>query len=412
MVWVLVLSMALAVAHVAPAQTPPPEARAAWEALNGGRSRDAAARFDELLRKDPTEPTTLLGAGIAAHRLGDLDGARRFLVDALRQAPRLTPASLLLGEVLYASGDLAAAVSTYEHALTFAPEHQALLTRLERWRQELTLHDRFARKLGDHFTVLFEGPAEEALARTAVQTLEGAYWRIGSALNTYPAEVITVVLYTREQFRDITQSPDWAGGAFDGRIRVPVQGALSNLREFERVLTHEFTHALVRTLAPRGAPQWLNEGLAMNFDGTDVAALATRLAQSDHHPELRRLEGSFAGLDRPAASLAYARSAVAVKQLLDDAGAVAVMAMLADVGRGVRFADAFERHANRSYADFDRREPEAFERHQAWRGKTGPAAVNVTWQSPHAPPRPDRTDRIPIPWEFIRSRHCCPHLGS
>lgn len=352
---VLVLALTFALAGAVPAQTPPPEARAAWDALNGGRSRDAAARFEELLRKHPTEPTTLLGAGIAAHQLGDLDGARRLLVDALRHAPRLIPASLLLGEVLYASGDLAAAISTYEQALILAPDHQALLARLERWRKELTLHDRFAQKLGDHFTVLFEGPAEADLARKAVDTLEAAYWRIGSALNTYPANVITVVLYTREQFRDITQSPEWAGGAFDGRIRVPVQGALSNVREFERVLAHEFVHALVRTLVPRGAPQWLNEGLAMNFDGTDLAAMAGRLRDPEQVPDLARLARSFAGLDRAAASLAYARSATAVKALLDDAGAVAVAAILADLGRGLAFAEAFERHANVPLAEFGRR---------------------------------------------------------
>lgn len=356
--WLAFLVMALLGADAVHGQAGRPApgvaARPAWEALNAGRMREAAAAFDELLRQFPTDPQVLLGAGLAAHQLGDRDAARRHLVEALRQDPSLTPASLLLGDVLYATGDLASAISTYEAALVHAAEHKLLQTRLDAWRKELALHDRFARKLGDHFTVLFEGPAEEELARTAVQTLEAAYWRIGAALNTYPAEVLTVVLYTREQFRDITQSPDWAGGAFDGRIRVPVQGAMANLREFERVLAHEFVHALVRTLVPRGAPQWLNEGLAMNFDGTDVAALAARLQQVDRQPDLRRLEGSFAGLDRADASLAYTKSAVAVKGLLEDAGAIAVMAILADVGRGVPFPAAFERHTSRSYAEFVR----------------------------------------------------------
>jgi tetratricopeptide (TPR) repeat protein len=332
-------------------------ARPAWEALNAGRVREAAAAFDDLLRQYPTDPQVLLGAGVAAHQLGDRDAARRHLVDALRHDPALTPASLLLGDVLYATGDLASAIATYEAAFAQAPDHKLLRSRLEAWRKELALHDRFSQKLGDHFTVLFEGPAEEDLARTAVQILEAAYWRIGSALNTYPAEVITVVLYTREQFRDITQSPDWAGGAFDGRIRVPVQGALARAREFERVLTHEFVHALVRPRAPRGAPQWLNEGLAMHFDGTDVTAMQGRLEAAASVPDLRRLEGSFAGLDRADALLAYAKSAAAVKALLDEAGGVAVMAILGDLGRGVRFPEAFERHISRTYAEFDRRQP-------------------------------------------------------
>ena len=304
-------------------------------------------------RGAPHPAAASLAAAVEAFEAGRFDTARVHLVDALKADPSLAPASLMLGELLYRAGDLPGAIDVYQRALAHHPDDPRLTGKLETWRKELALHDRFAQKLGDHFTVLFEGPAEETLARTAVKTLEDAYWRIGSLLNTYPTDVITVVLYTREQFRDITQSPDWAGGAFDGRIRVPVQGALSNMREFERVLTHEFVHALVRTLAPRSAPQWLNEGLAMNFDGTDLAGMRARLQEASRVPDLRRLEGSFAGLDRTDASLAYARSAVAVKALLDDAGAVAVMAILGDIGRGVRLAEAFERHTSRSYAEFD-----------------------------------------------------------
>ena len=100
-----------------------------------------------------------------------------------------------------------------------------LTSRLDAWRKEAALHESFGQKLGDHFTVLFEGPAEAELAQKAIDTLEAAFWRIGAALYTYPTEPIVVVLYTREQFRDVTQSPEWAGGVYDGKIRVPVQGA-------------------------------------------------------------------------------------------------------------------------------------------------------------------------------------------
>ena len=99
-----------------------------------------------------------------------------------------------------------------------------------------------------------------------IDVLEAAYWRVGTALLTFPERIITVVLYTEQQFRDITRSPGWAAAAYDGRIRVPVRGALMNPEELDRVLTHEFTHALVQSLAPRGVPTWLNEGLAVMFE--------------------------------------------------------------------------------------------------------------------------------------------------
>lgn len=352
----LVLSFALAAAPASAQRlTPAEQARAGWDALDAGRFRDAAAAFDEALKGAPQEPLVLFGAAVAAHRLGQPDAARRYLLDTLRADATLTGASLLLGEVLYRGGDIRGAIQAYEQALVHAPGNQVLRSKVEAWRKEAALHDRFAHKLGDHFTVLFEGPAEAELAEKAVEVLEAAYWRIGAALYIYPSEPITVVLYTREQFRDVTQSPDWAGGAYDGRIRVPVQGAMKNVREFERVLTHEFTHALVTSLAPRGVPQWLNEGLAMYFEGRDTAKQIALAATAESKHTLTALERPFSGMDGKAAALAYAQSAAAVKRLMDVAGAPAVVGILTDLGRGLPFPEAFERNANISYADFQKR---------------------------------------------------------
>jgi tetratricopeptide (TPR) repeat protein len=352
----LVITIALAATSPASAQPlqPSQHARAGWQAIDAGDAQKAQWHFAEALRGAPADPSLLLGAGLAAHLLGQADDARRSLVDALKYQPSLTAASLLLGEVLYRADDIRGSIHTYEQALDHAPGHAVLTRRLAEWQKEAALHDRFAQKLGDHFTVLFEGPAEAALAAKAVEILEAAYWRIGSALHTYPPEVVTVVLYTREQFRDVTQSPDWAGGAFDGRIRVPVRGALENLAAFERVLTHEYTHAVVRSLASRGVPQWLNEGLAMYFEGGDLAVHVERARHAEQPHPLTTLERSFANMDGNAAALAYAQSATAVKRLMDEAGAPAIVGILTDLGRGLAFAEAFQRHANMPYADFQR----------------------------------------------------------
>jgi tetratricopeptide (TPR) repeat protein len=350
----LVLAIALGVAPAAQRSTPAQHGRAGWDALDAGKPQAAAAAFEEALKRAPQEPSVLLGAGLSAHLLGRADDARRFLLDALKYEPTLTAASLLLGEVLYRANDLTEAIQIYAQALVHAPQHKQLLSKLEAWRKEAELHDRFGQKLGDHFTVLFEGPAEAALAAKAVEVLEAAYWRIGSSLYTYPSDIITVVLYTREQFSDITRSPAWAGGAYDGRIRVPVLGAMKNVRELERVLAHEFTHALVKSLAPGGVPQWLNEGLAMNFEGTDLAPHIARAASTDSPHSLASLERPFSGMDGAAAALAYAQSAAAVKRLLDEAGAPAIVGLLTEIGRGARFDDAFERHVNVPYAVFAR----------------------------------------------------------
>ena len=235
---------------------------AGWDALKSGQTQQAADAFRLAIAEDAQNATSLFGAGLAAQLLGQPAEGRQALERALRINPHLTDAALLLGEIEYREGDLPAAILTYEDALSRAPDNRQLQERLARWRNEAALHDAFDRRISDHFTILFEGPAEQPIAERALQMLEAAYWRIGTSLSSYPSSSMTVVLYSQEQFRDITRSPQWAGGVFDGKIRVPVRGALERPDEFQRVLTHELTHALIWTLAPRGVPTWLNEGLA------------------------------------------------------------------------------------------------------------------------------------------------------
>src|SRR5439155_26094248 len=125
--------------------------------------------------------------------------------------PKLTAASLFLCDISYRQCDLETAVRTYEAALEVETKNAHIQGRFESWRKEAALHSRFQQSLSPHFTVLFEGPAEQRLASAAVDALESAYWRIGTALLAYPSGIITVVLYTDEQFRDITRSPTWPG---------------------------------------------------------------------------------------------------------------------------------------------------------------------------------------------------------
>src|SRR5437660_4062126 len=202
--------------------------RQGWEAIRAGQIAEAARLFHDAIAENAHDATLFLGAGLAAHLQGQEIEARAALQEAVRLNPKLTAAALLLGDISYRLGDLETAVRTYETALEVEPTNAHIRGRLESWRKEAALHSRFQQSLSPHFTVLFEGPAEQRLAGAAIEALEKAYWRIGTTLLAYPSGVITVVLYTEEQFRDITRSPSWPGGVFDGKIRVPLQGGLTD----------------------------------------------------------------------------------------------------------------------------------------------------------------------------------------
>ena len=327
-------------------------ARQGWKAIDAGEAQAALDQFVKAIERDADVATYRLGAGLALHQLGRSDEARAHLEEAVRLDPGLTPASVLLGLVLHRAGQLDAAIRVYEHALEHAPGDPQIVPRLDAWRQEASLQGSFQQSMSTNFTVLFEGPAEQQLAARALELLEAAYWRIGGALGIYPAEVITVVLYTGQQFSDVTRSPRWAAGLYDGRIKVPMLGALDHPDELERVLAHELTHAFVHALAARGVPQWLNEGLAGVFERPDLSWAQAIVREAPSLVPLDRLHGDFSGLSPAGARLAYAESALAARYLLDQSGPSPLVALLTDLGGNVGFAESFNQRILIPYETF------------------------------------------------------------
>ena len=325
--------------------------RAAWTALNAGQAHAAAEGFRAALEADPKNATLHLGAGMAASLERREADARAEFERTLELDPRLLIARAMLGQIQYRMGEHDLAVRTYETLVAMAPDDSDARATLERWRREADLHDRMQQAVGSHFTVSFEGPAEAELAAEALEILDGAYWRISQLLGSYPAAPIGVVLYTNEQFRDITRAPAWAAGAYDGTIRVPMRGALDERKELDRVLSHEFTHALIRTLAARGVPTWLNEGLATALETGDLDWAEEQTRGRPPVP-LAALNSGFSRFTGGQAQLAYATSALAARRLLDEAGGFAVANLLRDLGEGVAFDAAFLHRIQRPFSEF------------------------------------------------------------
>jgi len=351
-------ALALTIAAIAgPAAQIDPRAalleRGAWEALNAGRVSEAAAAFREAIALDAKNARLRLGAGIAAMlERRDEDGRGEF-ERAIALDPKLTQARMLLGQVQRRLGDFNGAIRTYETVIAQVPGDRDAQATLDRWRREAELHDRMQQAVGSHFTVSFEGPAEATLAAQALEVLDRAYWRIGLVLGgTYPNQPVPVVLYTGEQFRDVTRSPSWAAGAYDGIIRVPMRGALDNPTELDRVLSHEFAHALIRSLAPRGVPAWLNEGLATALETGDLAWAEKRVGAQATPVPLRALQSGFGKLTGDQAQLAYATSALAARRLIEEAGGFAIANLLRDLGDGVDFETAFLHRIQRPFVEF------------------------------------------------------------
>ncbi|HKB11185.1 MAG TPA: hypothetical protein VKD69_11035 [Vicinamibacterales bacterium] len=314
-----------------------------FAALQRGDADAAADVFRRALVNRPRDPVVLYGAGYAEHLRGHEAAALDLLKQAVQIEPRLLQAAILLGEIASRSGDLDLAIKTYEHVLTQAPANLAVRARLESWRGEAGVAGRFEAYKDDRFTIMFDGPAQQALAARATATLGSAFWRIAATLGSSPASPINVVFYTQKQFRDITGAPEWAGGGFDGQIRLPLRGAATNLAEFDRVLVHELTHAMLDKIASRNVPAWLHEGLALHFEGHDAALAGRRLSAARVFVPLRVLQTGFARLDALQAGVAYEESAYAADALLTRIGPQGLAALLADLDNGQPIEAAVQR---------------------------------------------------------------------
>ena len=323
-----------------------------WNALKAGRAQVAADSFKAAIALDPKNPRLHFGAGVAAYvQRRDAD-AKAALEQALELDPRLTNARAQLAHVLRRQQDFQGAINLYEVVVTEVPGDGGARDTLGRWKRELELHERMRLAVGDHFTVSFEGREDADMAAKALESLDRAFWRITDVFGAFPLRSIPVVLYSGEQFRDITRSPSWAAGAYDGTIRVPMRGALEKGEELDRVLAHEFAHALIRSLATRNIPTWLNEGLASVLESDSLSWAEQRLAKVSAVPTLTALAGPFGKLSGGDAQVAYAASALAARRLLDEAGGTAVANLLRDLGEGVDFEAAFLHRINRSFGDF------------------------------------------------------------
>ena len=293
---------------------------AGWKALQAGNSRRALTLFNEALVMRPNDPGLLTGAGAALLADGRPADAMTRLKRAISLAPDLKVASILLAQIAFDEGDSALAIKTIENALKHAPGDPALTSKLADWKQDTKAHSGFQEERYDRFRVMFEGHAEQATASQAVAILNRAFWGIGEKLGSYPSGTIVTILYTEQQFRDITRAPEWSAGQYDGRIRIPVAGAAHKPKLFEQVLVHELTHAMVDAIGGPRVPSWLHEGLAQYFEGGDAGAARQRLKAVGRTIPLRALEHGFEKFNALQAQVAYDESLLAVSVLLDRPG--------------------------------------------------------------------------------------------
>ena len=330
----------------------------AWAALSRREPARAAEIFAKTLADHPRDPLLHFGAGASAYALGRKKAALSSLRTAVEIDPDLDEAQEMLGRVAYELGDSALAIKSLERAVAERPRDRNLAELLDRWKREAKMYGSYIEKPAEHFRILYEGGTQQQIGAEVARVLEHEHARLGRILNSTPSGPITVVLYTNQTFHDLTKSPAWASGHYDGRIGVAVGGSYSS-RDLDRVLTHELVHAMVASAAPRRVPAWLNEGLATYLESPDRGWIPAALRGTSTRLPFEALTGGFSGLDEETATIAYAESAIAAEILHGRLGSN-LGAFVKLVGEGTPLERALLEYQF---------QPEAF--HAEWRRRVG-----------------------------------------
>ena len=244
---------------------------AASQASARGRQDEAVHYREQLAELLSDRPSVWLRL-IAAHeqRLAWPD-AERAARRALAQLPDASPLHLALARALSQQGRDEDAADVLRRRLTARsdPAARAMLAQLEASLQSVA---GLAHRSSSHFSVTFEGQADDALGRSLVQTLEEKRAMLARTLDFEPTQPIPVILYPSQVFKATSTAPSWAGGYFshgDGRIRIGTRDLSAGFvpLDLERTLTHELTHAFVFGLTRGALSRDLNEGLAQYLAG-------------------------------------------------------------------------------------------------------------------------------------------------
>jgi len=117
---------------------------------------------------------------------------------------------------------------------------------------------------------------------------------------------------------------EWAGGQFDGRIRIPLmyeRGRVGN--RMRQAFAHEIVHACIAQFGQ--FPQWFHEGLAQKLSGLSLPREAWHSAD---YPPLDKLQRGWGALSPDQARLSYQASLAAIEILIDQYGFEQVRALL------------------------------------------------------------------------------------
>lgn len=299
--------------------------------------------FQEGRRYNNEDVRLWQGEAMVRFKQGRYAEAASLLDQAVGVNPENAGLYHMLGQAYYADGRMAEAVDALTQAVSLGAGGK-VDEFLQKVRREWQLEEDMEQENRGHFQLSFvDGKQAAELASKVLETLEDAYAELGSELAYFPDIKVPVLLYLKKDFSAVTNSPDWAGGVYDGKIRIPVGGMSRMSDQLAAVLYHEYMHVIVHFMAGRRAPVWLNEGLA-ELAGRKIYLPPTHhlqvAGQGNGVLDWETLSRPFSALPVDKVILAYEQSHSLVGFMVDHYGWHKMSQLLESIGKGLSWQDS------------------------------------------------------------------------
>lgn len=221
----------------------------------------------EIVNLRPTHTDTILKVAAALQNSENSLEAQILLEEFLDHQPQNYKIIAALGKIHYKNGSLKEAQYLISRAVTLSQEPEVKLKSfLKQIQKENEIIKNSQKYNSIHFSLTCNADFSDKTAEKILRILEESYDKIGEMLNFYPLQRAQVLVLQTTDFKRVHDLPDWAGGVYDGKIRIPVYKTNLDEKALARSVRHEYTHHVVFLLASGNCPSWLNEGLAQIFE--------------------------------------------------------------------------------------------------------------------------------------------------
>ena len=315
-------------------------------AVGALRARDGVAALESLDRALELHPGRLQYASLRARALllaGRGGEAQRQAEAVVSRSPSYAEAWTVLANVRERQGDLRDALVALARVEVLRPGDAALGRRIGDLDRRAEAESGFATHGTGNFVAKYDPAGDSGQVQLALTILEDAYSQVTSDLGLAPRTPAQVVLYEGAEFQRVTGAHSWVGALYhNGVLRVPIRNLARHRATAQRVLTHEFTHHVLKERTP-ALPTWWHEGIAQHLEDTQEVGAKRRADITDllrHQRKNSRLltleEMQRVTITRVAnagtVKLYYAQAHHFVGWLADTHGAGALPSFLAALG--------------------------------------------------------------------------------